>query len=224
MRLRGSKNVIVEALIVTAAGLGLALVLNLFSPRGLSLTRNYFPAAHAANPPGPTNAVGQTPAAITATSLPPAQVVAGATNDVAQRLRDKGLQVMSDQDAFASYRDLLYQQGLFVFVDARDDRHYERGHVPGAYQFDRYYPDKYLPIILPVCLNANRIVVYCTGGACEDSEFAALALIDAGIPRERVFIFAGGITEWTAQRWPVEVGARGAIGAAGQTPDAPPNP
>ena len=97
---------------------------------------------------------------------------------------------------------------LFVFIDARDDRHYEEGHVPGAYQFDRYYPEKHLPAVLPACLTAMKVVVYCTGGSCEDSEFAALALKEAGVPQDRLLVYAGGMTEWGANGWPVEAGER----------------
>jgi rhodanese-related sulfurtransferase len=53
-----------------------------------------------------------------------------------------------------------------------------------------------------------KVVVYCNGGECEDSEFAAIMLRDAGVPREALFIYAGGITEWKAQRLPMEAGAR----------------
>ena len=37
------KRVLLEALVVSTAGLVFALVANFASPRGLSLTRNYFP-------------------------------------------------------------------------------------------------------------------------------------------------------------------------------------
>ena len=37
-------NVLLEALLVAAAGIVLAFGANLVSPRGLALTRNYFPA------------------------------------------------------------------------------------------------------------------------------------------------------------------------------------
>ena len=125
-----------------------------------------------------------------------------------RRLEQHGLQIITGQDVAELFKDLRYEQGLVVFVDARDDQHYQAGHIPGAWQFDHYRAERYLPAVLPVCLNAQRVVVYCTGGACEDSEFAAIMLRDAGIPRENLFVYAGGITEWTAQGRPVETGAR----------------
>src|SRR5256884_4832732 len=181
---RELKRVLVEALVVAALGLLVALAANLVSPRGLSLTRDYYPGAQG----------GGSPSGNGQTNSHHAAMDAGA---VAARLRAKGLQPINGGETGELFRDPQYEQELIVFVDARDDRHYDEGHVPGAYQFDRYYPEKHLPTVLRPCLNALKVVVYCAGGNCEDSEFAALALKEAGVPSERLFVFAGGMTEWT---------------------------
>jgi rhodanese-related sulfurtransferase len=62
--------------------------------------------------------------------------------------------------------------------------------------------------VLPACLAAQKIVVYCTGGKCEDSEFAAGTLLEAGIPAAKISVYIGGITEWTAAKLPLETGTR----------------
>ncbi len=127
---------------------------------------------------------------------------------LAARLKAKGLQLLaSDQVTQLSY-DLRYEHGLIVFVDARDDRHYQDGHIPGAWQFDHYRAENYLANVLPVCLAAEQIVVYCQGGDCEDSEFAALTLSSVGIAKEKLFVYGGGMTEWMTNGLPVELGAR----------------
>ncbi len=198
---REIKRVLVEALIVAAIGLAFSLLANLASPRGLSLRRNYFPGSGTL----PGAAHGVTNSNVNAVSTNAAEL---AQEIVVARLKEKGLQAVDGPEAAKLFQDPQYAMELVVFVDARNDRHYAEGHIPGAYQFDRYYPEKYLPTVLPACLNATKIVVYCTGGNCEDSEFAALALKDAGTPLERIVVYAGGITEWTAKGWPIEVGAR----------------
>ena len=132
----------------------------------------------------------------------------GAKAEASVRLREKGLVPIDRTEAERLYRDPRYNQELIVFIDARNDERFQEGHVPGAYQFDRYYPERYLPAALPACLGAEIVVVYCGGGQCEDSEFAALALLEAGIPRERLRVFTGGMTEWTATRLPVELDGR----------------
>jgi len=197
---RELKSVFLEALILAAAGLVLALAANLISPRGLSLSRNYFPRTT-----GTTSGAGST----TAGAAPATNTAAHTSFEVvAARLKEKGLQPIDGREAIQLFRDPQYEQELIVFVDARDDRHFLEGHIPGPHQFDRYYPEKYLLTVLPVCLTAAKVVVYCTGGNCEDSEFAALALKEAGVPQERLFVYAGGMTDWSTNGVPVEVGAR----------------
>ena len=201
---RELKRVLLEALVVAAVGLALALLANLASPRGLSLTRNYFPGS--ATTHGKIDGVANSNfnAAVPATNAAGQQ----AQEVVAARLKEKGLQAIDGREAMQLFRDPQYALELIVFIDARDDRHYAEGHIPGAYQFDRYYPEKHLPAVLPACLNATKIVVYCSGGNCEDSEFAALTLKDAGALLERVVVYAGGMTEWAAKGMPIEVGGR----------------
>ena len=183
--MRNLKAVFLEAIILAVAGLLFALAANALSPRGLSLGRDYFPAPRVAH----TNVVT-------------------AADPLVARLQQLGLTLASKEEVAQLFRDPGYEQGVIVFVDARNDQAYQAGHVPGAWQLDRYRAENYLPTVLPVCLNAQKVVVYCTGGSCEDSEFAAVMLREAGIPNDNILVFGGGITEWT-NAMPFEVGARG---------------
>lgn len=172
--------------LVAVLGLFAALVANFISPRGLSLTRNYFPEKE---------------------TMPTATVpAAGAPGPGA--LSTNGLAVITTAQALELFHDPHYEQALIVFVDARDDQHYMAGHIPGAWQLDRYYPEKHLATVLPACMNATRVVVYCTGGECEDSHYAAQTLQEAGVPTEHLSVYASGMTEWEAKKLPVETGAR----------------
>ncbi|MBI3415982.1 MAG: rhodanese-like domain-containing protein [Verrucomicrobia bacterium] len=197
--MRAARTVLLEALVVAVTGLALALAANALSPRGLRLARNYFPVLPAVDGPA---TVGQTAAISNSPPTDPSQAAA-------LRLQQRGFAIANGNEVFELFKDPRYEQGLIVFVDARDDDHFSAGHIPGAWQFNHYRPENYLPAILPACLNAMKVVVYCTGGQCEDSEFAAVALRDAGIPRENLVVYLGGITEWTTQGRSVETGARG---------------
>jgi len=197
------KRVLLEAVLVAALGTALAFVANALSPRGLKLTRDYFPGSTRSGAAGlpATNsvkgAVGANPTQTLATELALA------------RLREKGLQVIDCKLAQELFHDPRYAQGAIVFIDARNDEHYQKGHIPSAWQFDRYHPENYLAAVLPVCQMAQQVVVYCAGGDCEDSEFAALFLRDsAQVPGEKLFVFTGGWTEWTERGLPVETGGR----------------
>jgi rhodanese-related sulfurtransferase len=193
--MRNAKAVLFEALLIAAVGLALALAANALSPRGLRLARNYFPGAE----PISANA-GST----TASTNQAAPKTPGA---VAQRLAQRGLQLVASNEVVELFRDARYDQGLILFIDARDDSHYAAGHIPGAWQFHHYRAEDHLPTVLPACLTALKIVVYCNGGECEDSEFAAIMLRDAGVPREALFVYPGGILEWKAGGMPMETGA-----------------
>jgi rhodanese-related sulfurtransferase len=108
--------------------------------------------------------------------------------------------------ALQRFNDPRFKQQRIVFIDARDEDHYREGHIPGAYGLDAYHPEKNLATVLPVCQAAEEIVVYCNGGDCEDSQFAAVTFRDAGIPNPKLFVYAGGMAEWTTNGLPVETG------------------
>jgi rhodanese-related sulfurtransferase len=190
-----------EAVIVGAIGAAFAFAANQLSPLGLALTRDYFPAgsAHSVRPAANDrlpNTFGTN-----AEILSPAQFLAA-------QMKEKGLQLLDDSQAARLFRDPRFKQDIIVFVDARDEEHYQQGHIPGAYQFDPYHPEKYFDTVLPVCQKAEQIVVYCNGGDCDDSESAAILLRDVGIANQKLYVYGGGITDWTTNNLPVETGAR----------------
>lgn len=189
------RPVLIEALLVGAGAVAVALAANVLSPRGLTLGRDYFPPV-----------VTSAPAAA---APPAAGAPAGEATAVRQRLAQRGLNVASLAEVSAWHREASRGAAVVAFIDARSEAHYATGHIPAAWPFDHYRPERSLPMVLPVCLGAEKVVVYCAGGACEDSEFAAVMLREAGVPRERLFVFPGGLAEWTAGRLPLESGARG---------------
>jgi 3-mercaptopyruvate sulfurtransferase SseA len=195
-----------EAALVAVTGAAFAFAANALSPRGLTLRGNYFPAHGQSSPPAPpaTNSAAGT--AVTNTNPLSAREL------LAARLKADGLQLVDGRQAEELFRDPRYGQELIVFVDARDDQRYQEGHVPGAYQFDHFqfikHPEQCLATVLPACQSAQQVVVYCNGGDCEDSEFAAKDLRDALVPKERLFVYDGGIMEWTAKNLPIEIGSR----------------
>lgn len=203
-RLRGTwlKQLLWEALLVAGIGGAFAFAANELSPRGLKLTTDYFPRAIQLSLPV-TNVTPVTPSLGNLDTR-----LTAAEKQLAARLQAKGLQLVTSEQAAQLFRDPRHEQELVVFIDARNDWHYQQGHIPGAYQFDHYRAADYLASVLPVCQTAEQVVVYCTGGDCEDSEFAAIFLRQAGIPAEKLLVFAGGMAEWTAKGLPVEIGSR----------------
>lgn len=190
------KKILIEAVLVLGVGVGLALAANALSPRGLSLTRDHFPEAKRSE-----TKTTEIPAA--STGLAP---VAPRAKSAVERLKERGLQAVGRNEVERWYNDPRYAEGAFVFVDARDEERFRTGHIPGAYVFNRYRPDDHLAVVLPVCAMAEKVVVYCSGGDCEDSEFTALMLRDLGVPAENIFVYSGGVADWKAGKLPLETG------------------
>ncbi len=193
-------SILLESSLVAVTGMVLAFAANSVSPRGLTLSRNYFPAPRQGASSGGEVANSNTQAGQTN--------ALSAQETVASQLRQEGLGLADSNRAKTFFSDSRYAQGLIIFIDARDDEHYQRGHIPGAYQLDYYHPGSYLATVLPVCQTAEQIVVYCNGGDCEDSKHTAIFLRDAGVPASKLFVYAGGISEWMTNGLPVEIGSR----------------
>ncbi len=185
---------------VLVAGIAFALIANFISPSGLTLRRDYFLTRTRSPEAGSALRSSRSAGGTVAAAL--------SLEQIAARLKARELQLVESNQVVALFRDPRHEQELVVFVDARNDRDYARGHVPGAYQLDHYHPEKFLASVLPVCQTADQIVVYCNGGGCEDSELAALTLSQAGISKTNLFIYAGGLREWATNGLPVELGAR----------------
>jgi rhodanese-related sulfurtransferase len=206
------KQVLIEGILVAAVGAVLAFAANGLSPRGLKLSRNYFPKTESTLPaPGRTNL--PVAAAITNLGATSTNQAATATNPAVQlqllaaRLQQHGLRLADSNQVIRLYHDPRRLAEQVVFIDARNDQHYQEGHVPGAWLFDYYRPENYLAAVLPACQVAEQIVIYCNGGGCEDSELAALLLAGA-VPKDKMSVYGGGFTEWNALKLPVEIGAR----------------
>ena len=194
------RNVLLEALVMAVAGVAVALAANGLSSRGLKLSRDYFPGESRVHP------------ASTATnqSAPATNILANSPDAAAlTMLAEKGLQGLDSEKALQLYQDPRFQTEQVIFIDARDDKHFQEDHIPGAYQLDRFHPESYLPAVMPALGRAEEVVVYCNGGACEDSLFAAEMLRDNGLVKnDKLYVYTGGIADWRAKGRPVETGAR----------------
>lgn len=179
---------------VLVVGLLLALLANRISPRGLNLGRDYFKES----PPPTVRMIPTAPS-----SAAPTSTVASSI-EPADRLAE-----VSAEEARRWFEDTRHRSGTVVFVDARKESAFREGHIPGAYPLDRFYPEEQLPVVALASAVAEIVVVYCTGGSCEDSHYAAHQLVEAGIDRSRVRVFTGGFQEWSLRGWPVERGSRG---------------
>jgi rhodanese-related sulfurtransferase len=217
---------VLEAVLIGVAALGVGLLTNSMNRDGLALDRDYFrtsdaapavahPPAAAPAPPAP-QAAHAAPAPAPAPAAAPQAEASGFADAeetaTAERLRERGLQPLTQAQALAAFHDPQYAAGATIFVDARKDEEYLEGHVPGAWQLDHYHFERYIDTLLPVAQQALQVVVYCHGKDCNDSEQAALDLTGFGVDTSRVAVYVGGWTAWTEAGLPVEKGPRDGAG------------
>jgi rhodanese-related sulfurtransferase len=100
----------------------------------------------------------------------------------------------------------LHRAGA-IFIDARRTSDYEQGHIDNAISIPVWEHDADDRVS---ALQAKRIkpdavmVVYCTGGNCEDASKLALKLAQAGFLN--VYVDKDGFPAWQKKGWPITRG------------------
>ena len=132
---------------------------------------------------------------------PPAGVPATGAGELSPHPDKPWVEISGDRVA------ALFARGDVPFLDARRSSVYRESHIKGARPFpvweadvdDRvkdFYGEGHDP-------NA-AIVVYCTGGDCEDSHMLAQKLFFAGF--NAVFVYKDGFPDWQKRALPVATG------------------
>jgi rhodanese-related sulfurtransferase len=97
-----------------------------------------------------------------------------------------------------------------LFLDARRTSVYEQGHIAGARPFSVWESDiddkvrKLFDERQDPAQQALPIVVYCSGGECEDSHMLAQKLW--GIQFNNVYVYKDGYPDWVAHRGATHTG------------------
>ncbi len=195
------KKTVLEVLVLAVVGTGVALAVNgAQGSRGLKLTKNYF-----AKVTLPNHATPPTP---TVKKVEAVQVEERKKAAAPKHLKHD-YQDVSFAEAVAIFEDPGTELGVNIFVDARNDAAYEEGHIPGAIQADHYRLEDYMENLLDFAAGAEKIVVYCNGGDCEDSVLICGDLIEFDVPYENIYLFSGGWKAWTDGNMPVAKGRDG---------------
>lgn len=98
------------------------------------------------------------------------------------------------------------KQGVVV-LDAREHDLYVDGHIPGAYNMYHFESDNLIDSMRDKLDTADTVIVYCTGGDCEDSMNLGLDLVQKyNVPYKKVYVYKGGIDGWKAAGYEVKTG------------------
>ena len=99
----------------------------------------------------------------------------------------------------------LHARGDAPFLDARRSSVYREGHIAGARPFSVWeagVDDKVRAFFGEGHDPNGPIVVYCSGGDCEDSHMLGQKLFFAGF--NDVLVYKDGFPDWEARKNPVE--------------------
>jgi rhodanese-related sulfurtransferase len=221
---RGSNFARVVALVVLGAGAAALSNLAASTQRKLAWVGSYPRAlevaglAAAAEPtpgaePGP-RAASPTAAPATAGSRPanpvPAPAAAPAAPAAFEPDLAKTFPPHPDKAAVEISPDsvLLLHRRKALFLDARRSSVYAEGHIPGARSFPVWESDidARVKALFDEGLDQRApVVIYCSGGNCEDSHMLAEKLYMVGF--DNVLIYKDGFPDWQKRRHPVATGA-----------------
>ena len=106
---------------------------------------------------------------------------------------------------------MLHARGV-LFLDARRTSVFEDGHIAGARPFSVWesdVDDKVNTLFSERSDQASQdlpIVIYCSGGACEDSHMLAQKLW--GVQFNNVYVYKDGFPDWQKRRGAVRTGGQ----------------
>lgn len=144
----------------------------------------------------PTGRAGAAPAAARANAT-----AAGAGKAFPPHPEKAWLEISGD-DAAA-----LFSTKTAPFLDARRTSVYAQGHVPGARPFSVWESDidaKVQAFFQEGRDQGQPIVVYCSGGDCEDSHTLAQKLYFVGF--DNVLVYKDGFPDWQKRNLPIATG------------------
>lgn len=156
--------------------------------------------------PAPSGSPGPVPAA--APAIPaPAPAKAPAPGELLARFPPHGqpyAEIGGDAAAWLHARGAL-------FLDARRTKDYAQGHVAGARSFP-VWESEVLKERVEALVAEGRdgslpVVLYCSGGDCEDSHMLAQTLFGAGF--ENLLVYRDGFPDWVGRGGRVGAGVNG---------------
>lgn len=134
---------------------------------------------------------------------------------VVNALRPAGIEIFSDRMAVApqnsesparmiEFDEAIekYNGSAAIFVDARSPDEYFSGHIRGAVSLPDQFFDDVIEDFFATIDPQTEIITYCSGIDCHQAQALAEKLCFAGF--EHVSYYAGGFSQWTEYKMPVQ--------------------
>lgn len=95
----------------------------------------------------------------------------------------------------------LHSNQNTIFVDARDKWEFSESHIKGAINIPQYSFEPNITDLSTISKD-KVIIVYCSANDCSMSKQLTEQLLILGY--NKVYVYLGGITEWTDAKLPIE--------------------
>jgi rhodanese-related sulfurtransferase len=210
------KKHLLEAATLIVAAIVCALVANAVASRERKVALSGAPVRALSGAPAPS------PAAVPVQSPPPVAAEGGGAPPSPKKTTiRRSTPPTRSLDAFKPHPDKpyseihgddvawLHSKGV-LFLDARRTSVYEQGHIPGARPFSVWEADiddkvrKLFDERGDPREQEKPIVIYCSGGDCEDSHMLAQKLW--GIQFNNVYVYKDGFPDWQRRGGAVHTG------------------
>lgn len=97
--------------------------------------------------------------------------------------------------------------GQVIWLDARPESEFGKGHIPGAYLLNEEgFLDQLMELLDVLQTSVQPVVIYCNGERCEASRRIREQLMNQ-FPLENVWVLKGGWPQWQAEGRSVERGS-----------------
>lgn len=96
----------------------------------------------------------------------------------------------------------MWEMGEYLFVDARTEVQYKKGHIKDSINLSWEEFEKHYPKAKEKLTSKPALVIYCAGEECDLSHSLAKKLYKEGF--REIYIFFGGWQAWLAENLPTE--------------------
>ena len=107
----------------------------------------------------------------------------------------------SDVVALEQAREVVFGNA-FLVLDARSERDFDAGHLPGAISFPYATRTESFYELAALLQPDQPLLVYCSSKTCDDAQQLALFLREQG--SQKILLFADGFQAWKEAGLPIE--------------------
>ena len=102
----------------------------------------------------------------------------------------------------------IWTEGTAIFLDARSEDEFKKGHIPGAQSAPyKTFEEGKIPEAVEMLRGTDQmLVIYCDGADCHASKVVYDKLLENGFSKEYMKVFEGGWKVWVEAKGEVEEG------------------